>query len=49
MTCGLEIDASEAGIIRVGAIGKKYTLGRCNRIRCLVVEKAKTRKAAGRP
>jgi hypothetical protein len=45
LTCGLKIDAAEAGIIRVGAIGKKYTLGRCSRckrIRCLVVEKAKT-------
>ena len=40
--CGLTLDASEAMIIRVGAMGKEYTPGKCsacNRLRLLVIEK----------
>jgi hypothetical protein len=48
LTCGLRIDAGEAGVVRVGAVGKTYTLGRCSRcqrLRCLVVERKKERAA----
>ncbi len=37
----MSIEAGRAGIIRLGAFGKSYKLGwceRCRRIRCFVVE-----------
>ncbi|UCG32037.1 MAG: hypothetical protein JSU68_10270 [Phycisphaerales bacterium] len=42
LTCGLAIDAEQAGIIRLGGRGKSYKLGwcsRCRRVRCFVVER----------
>ena len=33
--CGLTRDAAEAGIIRLGAVGRSYKLGYCNRCRRL--------------
>jgi hypothetical protein len=42
LTCGGERDASAAGIVRVGAVGKKYTVGWCSRcrwLRCAVLER----------
>ena len=44
LRCGLSIPAGQAGIIRLGAYGKSYKLGwcqRCRRIRCFVVERSK--------
>ena len=46
LKCGLTRDAGEAGLIRIGAIGRSYTLGycsRCKRLRCIVVEKTPDR------
>ncbi len=42
LTCGQSRDAAAAGMIRVGAVGRKRTLGwcsRCRRLRCCVVER----------
>lgn len=35
LTCGAARNAEDAGIIRVGAVGRKYTLGWCSRCRWL--------------
>ena len=41
LTCGLKRRALDAGIVRVGGWGRKYTIGWCSRcrwLRCAVVE-----------
>ena len=41
LTCGLKRRARDAGIVRVGGWGRKYTIGWCSRcrwLRCAVVE-----------
>src|SRR5688500_17201485 len=43
LTCGQSRDAAAAGIYRVGAVGRKYTVGWCSRcrwLRCCVVERS---------
>jgi hypothetical protein len=42
LSCGKTRPAGEAGMIRVAAVGKKYTIGRCGacgRLRWIVVER----------
>ena len=43
LKCGFSVDASQGGVIRIGGIGKNYTLGKCERCgkwRILVIERA---------
>lgn len=46
LTCGLVRRAADAGIVRVGAVGRKYTLAWCSQFRWLrraVIEQAPER------
>jgi len=50
LKCGLKVPAGQAGVIRIGAIGKSYKLGwcsRCRRLRCLVIERSKDQQGPG--
>jgi len=41
--CGFTVDASQGGVIRIGGIGKDYTLGKCERCgkwRMLAIERS---------
>ena len=46
LTCGRTRDAAAAGIYRVGAVGRKYTVGWCSGcrwLRCCVIERTPRR------
>ena len=50
--CGLKVDASQAFMIRIGAVGKEYTPGKCqacNRLRLLVIENRTDPNAKAEP